>query len=101
MADGHGIAEYRRALNKLLPLLEEKYNVESLALFGSYVRAEQHAGSDLDILVDFREKPDLFTFIRLELFLEDALGVSVDLVMKDALKPHIGEQILREATESC
>ncbi len=98
MADESRITEYRDTLTKLLPLLAEKYNVESLALFGSYVRAEQHPGSDLDILVTFTEKPDMFGFIRLEMFLEDALGVSVDLVMKDALKPHIGEQILREAT---
>lgn len=91
------IADFREQLRSLLPRLEQQYHVDSLALFGSYVRAEDQPGSDLDVLVTFSKTPDLFTFIRLEQFLEDAVGVPVDLVMKDALKPHIGKRILREA----
>lgn len=90
-------SEVRQALHMLLPVLCERYHVASIALFGSYVRAEQQPESDLDVLVAFRETPSLFEFIRLEQFLSEQLGVRVDLVMRDALKPHIGEQILREA----
>jgi predicted nucleotidyltransferase len=39
----------------------------------------------------------LLTFIELENYLSDTLGIKVDLVMKDSLKPKIGEHILREA----
>jgi uncharacterized protein len=53
--------------------------------------------SDLDILVTFKEVPSLLTFIAMENYLSDLLGVKVDLVMKDSLKPKIGGQILREA----
>ncbi len=91
------VEEYRRQLRELLPFLTDQYGVESLALFGSHVRAEERPDSDLDVLVTFRETPDLFAFIRLEQFLEKALDVSVDLVMRDALKPHIGTRILEEA----
>lgn len=98
MAATQTFVELRHKLRDLLPALFEQYQVESIALFGSYVRAEQHPDSDLDVLVTFCETPDLFTFIRLEQFLGDAIGVPVDLVMKDALKPHIGERILSEAT---
>lgn len=77
--------------------LAERYGVESLEVFGSYVRGEQKPGSDLDVLVTFHEEPSLLTFIRIENDLSDVLGVKVDLVMKDSLKPAIGKNILREA----
>lgn len=87
----------RRRLHELRPLLQEEYQVDSIAIFGSYVREQQRPNSDLDVLVTFSTPPDLFQFIRLEDFLSDELGVQVDLVMKDTLKPRIGEQILHEA----
>ena len=87
----------RKALRQQLPLLAEWYGVETLEVFGSYVRAEQKADSDLDILVTFREEPSLLTFIAIENYLSDTLGVKIDLVMKDSLKPAIGEVILNEA----
>ena len=92
------LSEVRHALRSLLPVLAERYQVASIALFGSYVRAEQRPESDLDVLVTFHQTPSLFGFIRLEQFLSDQLGVRVDLVMRDALKPYIGERILHEAT---
>lgn len=90
------LARIREALRLQLPLLSVKYQVESLGVFGSYVRQEQQAGSDLDVLVSFRDPPSLLEFIELENYLSDLLGLKVDLVMKDALKPRIGAQILRE-----
>lgn len=71
--------------------------METLEAFGSYVRAEQKADSDLDILVTFREAPSLLTFIAIENYLSDELEVKVDLVMKASLKPGIGKAILSEA----
>lgn len=68
-----------------------------MALFASYVRGQQEAGSDLDGLMTFRETPGLFQFVELENSLSEALGVRVDLVLKDALRPRIGERILRGA----
>ena len=85
-----------RKLRQLLPLLSKTYKVESLGIFGSYVRQEQRDNSDLDILVTFSDVPSLLKYIELENYLSDTLRVRVDLVMKDALKPAIGEQILRE-----
>ena len=84
-------------LHRQVPMLAERYGVETLEVFGSYVRDEQKRGSDLDILVTFRKTPSLLTFIAIENYLSDLLGVKADLVMKDSLKPNIGRQILREA----
>ncbi len=76
--------------------LVEKYRVKEIGIFGSYVRGEQKAGSDVDILVEFYEVPSLLRFINLENYLSDLLGMKVDLVMKRALKRSIGEEVLRE-----
>ncbi|SNY23459.1 hypothetical protein SAMN06295989_1252 [Methanohalophilus euhalobius] len=87
---------YRKKLRKMLPQLEDRYNVKYIGLFGSYVRGEQTTESDLDILVEFSKTPTLFQFINLENYLSDTLGIKVDLVMKDSLKPNIGKYILNE-----
>lgn len=77
-----------------MPELRQRYKVRSLGLFGSYVRNEQKKGSDVDLLVEFDEIPSLFDFVGLEMVLTQLLDVKVDLVMKDALKPSIGRNIL-------
>jgi hypothetical protein len=83
-------------LHQQKPLLVDKYKVESLGIFGSFVRHERKTPSDLDLLVSFIEPPSLLTFIEIENYLTDLLGVQVDLVMQEALKPRIGRQILKE-----
>ncbi len=78
--------------------LREKYRVKEIGIFGSYVRGEQKKRSDVDILVEYEPDAclDLFTFIELENYLSDILGLKADLVMKSALKPRIGKHILAE-----
>lgn len=76
--------------------LESRFKVDEIGIFGSYVRGEAKKGSDLDILVTFREPVGLFEFLDLEEYLEKLTGIKVDLVSKKALKPRIGEYILKE-----
>ncbi len=76
--------------------LEERFGVKEIGVFGPYVRGEATERSDVDILVDFHEVPSLLKFIELEEYLEDLLGIKIDLVMKSALKPKIGEHVRRE-----
>lgn len=93
----NNLQEIRQSLRQLLPIITERYQVKSIGVFGSFVRQEQRDDSDLDLLVTFVEPPSLLRFIELENYLSDQLGVQVDLVMQDALKPAIGRQILQEA----
>ena len=80
------------------PELARRFKVKEIALFGSYVRGENTAGSDLDVLVDFSAPIGLFAFLELEEYLRKRAGVRrVDLVSKKALKPIIGKAIIREA----
>ena len=94
---GRPVDRYLSSLREHLPELAEKYHVRSLEVFGSYVRDEQTPESDLDVLVTFDKVPGLLGYISLENHLSDLLGIKVDLVMKSALKPRIGQNILREA----
>ncbi|MFA5271020.1 MAG: nucleotidyltransferase family protein [Candidatus Omnitrophota bacterium] len=83
------IADNRKAL-------ERDYKVKRIGLFGSYAKGYPRKNSDIDILVDFYEVPDMFKFIALEFFLKKMLGKKVDLVTRKALKPFIKNDILRE-----
>lgn len=92
--------EIRRKLAQYKPELKNGFQVKEIGIFGSYVRGEQKKNSDLDILVEFEEAPSLFKFLELENRLKTILKVKVDLVMKNALKPRIGKQILSEVLYS-
>lgn len=76
--------------------LKKKYGVKVIGIFGSYIRNEQKKASDLDILVEFKSPISLLAFMSLENQLSKLAGKQVDLVMKSALKPHIGKSILKE-----
>ena len=88
--------DIKKIITKHKPYLQKKYGIKSIGLFGSYIRGKQKKDSDIDILVEFNKTVGLFEFMDVEFYLEDILGKDVDLVMKSALKPHIGENILRE-----
>jgi uncharacterized protein len=88
--------EIKKILKQSMPEIKDRYKVKYLGVFGSYVRGEAKKSSDLDILVEFDRAPSLLEFIRMEDDLSDKLGIKVDLVMKKALKPHIGQHILAE-----
>lgn len=90
------LEEVKQWLGQHKSLLQERYNVRELGVFGSYVRQEQTETSDVDVLVEFSETPSLLKFINLENYLSDNLGIKVDLVHKAGLKPRLGERILAE-----
>jgi uncharacterized protein len=95
----HPVPSKELIINQLKHLhgyLVQEYRVSEIGLFGSIVRGEATPHSDLDILVAFSETLDMFTFMRLEQYLTDTLGIKVDLVLKNSLKPNIGKNILSE-----
>lgn len=92
------LEEVKGQLEKLKPALKERYQVETIGVFGSYSRGEQKDKSDLDILVTFIEPNDidLIDFIEIKQLLSRKLRLKVDLVKKTALKPIIKDKILEE-----
>ena len=74
-----------------------RWDIASLAVFGSVARGEAGPDSDVDLLVDFGRPVGLFHFVRLQRRLEEILGRRVDLVTRDALRPTMRAQVLTEA----
>ena len=75
----------------------QSFGVKRCGLFGSFVRMEQQAGSDVDILVEFDPQRKSFdNFMNLAFFLDQLLGMKVDLVTTESLSPYIGPRILHE-----
>ena len=71
--------------NIILSHLKE-FDPIKVGIFGSFARGDNKKGSDIDILVEFKESPSLLTLIKLENDLSEILGVKVDLVTTGALK---------------
>jgi uncharacterized protein len=90
------LEDIRHTLREHMPSLAERHKVKSLGIFGSYVRGEARSTSDVDLLVEFSETPDIFKFMDLEDDLTALLGLKVDLVTRPALKGNKGNRILSE-----
>ena len=80
---------------KILPILQ-RYGVKRVGLFGSFVRGQMTADSDIDILVEIKKDISLLDFVGLKLEIEEALKRKVDLVEYDTVKPLLRERILSE-----
>jgi predicted nucleotidyltransferase len=72
-----------------------KHGIEKAGVFGSTARGENEP-HDLDLLVKIDRKISLLDFIGIQQELEDELGMKVDLVEYDSLKPALKEGILKE-----
>ena len=92
------LEEIKTQLEELKPVLRERFQVETIGIFGSLSRREQKTKSDVDILVTFTEPNDidLLDFIELKQFLGRKLKARVDIVEKGALKHRIKDRILQE-----
>jgi len=66
--------------------LQKRFKVSKIALFGSFARGDQQAGSDVDILVEVDPSIGL-DFVTLAERIEKLLGVSINLVSSRAVKP--------------
>lgn len=86
----HKLAEHRQAL-------AEEYGVSALYLFGSVARDQAGPGSDVDLLVEFKQPVGLFQFIDLQQRLETLLACKVDLGTRRALKSNLKDQFNQEA----
>jgi predicted nucleotidyltransferase len=77
--------------------IRDRFGVERIGIFGSFVRGEEKPESDVDILVEFREGEETFAhYMDLKFYLEDLFGRKVDLVIHDTLKPRLREPVLKE-----
>jgi len=76
--------------------------VKRLSLFGSTARDEGRPDSDIDLLAAFDDaRPlSLLDVLRIENQLADLLGQTVDLIEEGTLKPHVRQNVDREAVRA-
>lgn len=74
----------------------EAMGVKSLGLFGSVVRNEANAESDVDILVEFSRPVGFFQVFDIQYFLEDLLQCPIDLGTAESLKEHLRTPVLED-----
>lgn len=81
---------------KTLEGICKKYGINRLALFGSVIRQDFKAGSDIDVLVEFKKPVSFFTLDEIRDKLEKASKCEhkIDLVTVGALSPYIREEVL-------
>jgi len=79
---------------KIRPILK-KYGITKAGIFGSSARGDSVV-YDLDLLVKIDRKMSLLEFIGIQQELEDELGMKVDLVEYESIKPALKDEILRD-----
>ncbi|MCK4375094.1 MAG: nucleotidyltransferase family protein [Candidatus Brocadiae bacterium] len=92
-------------MNKIIVVSKDKiaafcrrHHVRKLALFGSVLRDDFRADSDVDVLVEFEpgHVPGL-AFFAMQTELSEMMGRKVDLHTPNFLSRHFRDQILAEA----
>ncbi len=93
------LKEIVNSLVKLKKELKSRYGVIDIGIFGSYVRSEQKADSDIDVYVDYKETPGLLDIVELENYLSDTLKGKVDLVPRECIRPELKKYIIPEVVK--
>jgi hypothetical protein len=73
------------------------HGARNVRVFGSTVRGETSAGSDVDLLVEMEPGRSLLDLVGLWQDLEDLLGTDVDVLSDGGVSPHLHERIYAEA----
>ncbi len=79
------------------PVLEARFGVASLRLFGSFARGTAREDSDVDVLVSFDGPATAKRYFGVQFYLEDLLCRDVDLVTEDALRTRLRPYVERDA----
>ena len=90
-------AEVLERLRAHRPTLAEQFGVVELAVFGSFARDEASDESDVDILVRFDGPATSKSYFGVQFYIEDLLGLRVDLVTDKALRSEFRAYVEREA----
>ena len=85
-----------RRLRPQIMELARQYRAHKVCVFGSCVRGEMDADSDIDFLVDFNDDYRLLDIAGMMNGLEDLLGCKVDVVPRRSLREELKPFILKE-----
>lgn len=83
-------------LEKVIALLDQRFGLEALIVFGSVARGRAHSESDIDLAALFRTRPDSVALLEAGADCERLLGRSVDLVDLTVASPILAMQVMRD-----
>ena len=89
--------EELRAKREEILAIARHHGVRDIRVFGSVVRGEADARSDVDLLVTLEPGRSLLDLGGLLMDLRDHLGCEVDVITEAGLRPRLRERVLREA----
>jgi uncharacterized protein len=96
----HGTSPRAMALRKhragVIQLVQEVGGA-NVRVFGSVATGQDHDDSDIDLLVDLPPTMGLLKVARLERLVSELVGIPVDIVPRDDLRPDFKERVLGEA----
>jgi hypothetical protein len=87
---------FKKKIRETIIAILTRYDVERIAIFGSYARGEAGAKSDIDILVRFAHPKSLLQIVRIEEEIEESLRIPVDLITEKAVSPYLTDSIRRD-----
>ena len=93
------LEEIQLLLREHQELLQKRFRVSEMQVFGSYAKGQQTVDSDVDILISYDHPPTLWMLGELRDYLSEMLGLQVDIVTEKGLKPRMRERVLAEAVK--
>lgn len=93
MLTAHLVRDQRDAILRIA----QQYGAFDVRIFGSVARGDSRDDSDLDLLVRFEPGRSLLDHGGLVMDLRELLGIRVDVIDEDALRPRFRENVMKEA----
>lgn len=86
-------------LKEKQPFLADEFGVARIGLFGSYEKGTAQENSDVDLVIEF-SRPIGFRFLALQEYLEELLGVPVDILTPAGIQGIRVPRVAKEIQES-
>jgi len=74
-----------------------KNGAKKISIFGSRSKGTETPDSDMDLLVEFSNKPTFLKIIKIERELSEMTGIKIDLLTEKAISPFLIDKIKNEA----
>jgi predicted nucleotidyltransferase len=95
MLTRQSIREHRDAILEIA----RRYGASNIRIFGSVARGDATASSDLDLIVRFEAGRSLLDHGGLVMDLRELLGMRVDVIDEDGMRPRFRQNVMKEAVE--
>ena len=77
--------------------IARRYGAHDVRIFGSVARGDATEVSDVDLIVRFDSDRSLFDHGGLLMDLQDLLGIKVDVIDEEGMRPRFRQHVMKEA----